>query len=73
MDMHFDYTMASKALATAKLDSVGASNQAALKVTFHPTPLHFLTLQEMVDEMLRKHALPDRICKSYELPYMSPY
>jgi hypothetical protein len=56
MDMHFDYTMASKALATAILDSVGASNQAALKVSFHPTPLHFLTPQEMVDEMRRRHA-----------------
>jgi hypothetical protein len=56
MDMHFDYTMASKALATAILDSVGASNQAALKVAFHPKPLHFLTPQEMVDEMLRRHA-----------------
>jgi hypothetical protein len=56
MDMHFDYSMASKALATAILDSVGASNQAALKVAFHPKPLHFLTQQEMVDEMLRKHA-----------------
>ncbi len=57
MDIHFDYTsMASKALATAILDSVGAFNQAALKVGFHPKPLHFLTSQEMVDEMLRKHA-----------------
>jgi hypothetical protein len=56
MDMHFDYTMASKALATAILDSVGASNQAALKVAFHPKPLYFLTPQEMVDEMLRRHA-----------------
>jgi hypothetical protein len=74
MDMHFDYTMASKALATAILDSVGASNQAALKVAFHPKPLHFLTPQEMVDKMLRKHArLSGRTCQSYELPYMSPY
>jgi hypothetical protein len=56
MDMHFDYTMATKALATAILDSVGASNQAALKVAFHPKPLHFLTPQEIVDEMLRRHA-----------------
>jgi hypothetical protein len=56
MDIHFAYFMASKALVTAILDSVGASNQAALKVTFQLTPLHFLTPQEMVNEMLRKHA-----------------
>ncbi len=76
MDMHFDYTMASKALATAILDSVGASNQAALKVAFHPTPLHFLTPQQMVDEMLHKHAAltgPDlQKLRAHELPYMSP-
>jgi hypothetical protein len=48
--------MASKALANAILDIVGASNKAALKVTFHPKPLHFLTPQEMVDEMFCKHA-----------------
>ncbi len=41
MDMHFAYTMAKKALATAILDSVGESNKAALKVAFHPRPLHF--------------------------------
>ena len=73
MDMHFDYTMASKALATAILDSVGASNQAALKVTFHPKPLHFLTPQEMVDEMLHRHAAltgPD--LQKLRAPYMSP-
>ena len=40
MDMHFAYTMASKALATAILDSVGESNKAVLKVAFHPRPLH---------------------------------
>jgi hypothetical protein len=56
MDTHFAYTMANKALATAILDSVGASNKAALKVAFHPRPLHFLTPIEMVTEMFRKHA-----------------
>jgi hypothetical protein len=56
MDMHFAYTMANKALATAVLDSVGESNKAALKVAFHPHPLHFLTSLEMVTEMFRKHA-----------------
>ena len=56
MDMHFAYALASKALATAILDSLGESNQAALKVAFHPRPLHFLTPLEMVDEMIRKHA-----------------
>jgi hypothetical protein len=56
MDMHFDYTMASKALATAILNSVGASNQAALKVPFHLKSLHFLTPQEMVDETLHPPA-----------------
>ena len=57
MDMHFAYTMANKALVTAILDSVGASiNKAALKVAFHPRPLHFLTPIEMVTEMFRKHA-----------------
>ncbi len=56
MDMHFEYTMANKALATAILDSVGESNKAALKVAFHPHPLHFLTPLEMITEMFRKHA-----------------
>ncbi len=56
MDMHFAYTMANKALATAILDSVGESNKAALKVAFHPRPLQFLTPLEMVTEMFRKHA-----------------
>ena len=56
MEMHFAYTMANKALATAILDSVGESNKAALKVAFHPRPLHFLTPIEMVTEMFRKHA-----------------
>jgi hypothetical protein len=48
--------MANKALATTILDSVGESNMVALKVAFHPRPLHFLTPIEMVTEMLRKHA-----------------
>ncbi len=47
MEMHFAYTMANKALATAILDSVGESNNR---------PLHFLTPIEMVTEMFRKHA-----------------
>jgi hypothetical protein len=54
--MHFAYALAQKALATAILNSVGASNQAALKVAFHPTPLHFLTPLQMVEEMLLKHS-----------------
>ncbi len=43
MDMHFAYTMANKALATAILDCVGESNTAALKGAFHSRPLHFVT------------------------------
>jgi hypothetical protein len=43
MQMHFAYTTAQSALATAILDSVGLANQAALKVAHHPTPLHFLS------------------------------
>jgi hypothetical protein len=54
MDMHFAYTMVDKALATAILDSVGASNKAALKVAFNSKPPYFLTPQEMFDEMFRK-------------------
>jgi hypothetical protein len=47
MDMHF--------VELAILDSVEASKQAVLKVAFHSKPIHFLTPQELVDEMLRKH------------------
>ena len=74
MDMHFAYALASKALATAILDSLGASNQAALKVAYHPRLLHFLTpwkwSRKCSGSMLRS---PDRTCKSYGLPCMSPY
>jgi hypothetical protein len=56
MQMHFAYTAAQSALATAILDSVGLANQAALKVAHHPTLPHFLSPLQMVEEMFRKHA-----------------
>ena len=56
MQMHFAYTKAQSVLATAILDSIGLANHAALKVAHHPTPLHFLTPIQMVEEMFRKYA-----------------
>jgi hypothetical protein len=56
LQMHFAYTTAQLVLATAILDSIGLANQAALKVAHHPTPLHFLSPLQMVEEMFQKHA-----------------
>jgi hypothetical protein len=53
-----DYTLASKALAKALLDSIGDKNQVLLK-TLHPTlKIYSLTPRQIVDAMVAKHGIP---------------
>jgi hypothetical protein len=55
---HTDYTLASKALAKALLDSIGDKNQVLLK-TLHPTlKIYSLTSRQIVDAMIAKHGIP---------------
>jgi hypothetical protein len=54
---HTDYTLASKALAKALLDSIGDKNQVLLK-TLHPTlKIYSLTPRKIVDTMVAKHGI----------------
>jgi hypothetical protein len=55
---HTDYTLASKALAKALLESIGDKNQVLLK-TLHPTlKIYSLTPRQIVDAMVAKHGIP---------------
>jgi hypothetical protein len=55
---HTDYTLTSKALAKALLDSIGDKNQVLLK-TLHPTlKTYSLTPRQIVDGIVAKHGIP---------------